>query len=108
MVRLQHDKTKTIRQIRGWHDKRVKDLIVQVEKSARKIEGEAKHRAPVGADGALRASIGVKRKQGGLAAEIGTGVLGGKELVYAEAVEFGRKPGGFPPWKENTALLKTQ
>lgn len=89
-----------------WTEARKAELKKLIAKTAYEIEGKAKTLVPTGVDGTLRASINVKFKNAGFAAEIGPGALEGKSVVYAEIIEFGRKPGGFPPWRENTALWR--
>jgi hypothetical protein len=89
-----------------WTEARKADLRKQIARSANEIEAEAKTLVPVGVDGTLRASINTKYKKKGYEAEIGPGALEGKSVIYAEIIEFGRKPGGFPPWQENTSLWR--
>lgn len=93
------------RQLKAWSKKKEQEVKKQVLKSAYLIEGRAKRLAPV-FEGHLGASINVKPTKKGFAAQIGSGVLSGKPLLYAEIVEFGRKPGGFPPYQENTSLYR--
>lgn len=73
--------------------------------SAYKIEANAKELVTV-FTGALRASINVKTFNKGLTADIGSGVLTGEPLIYAEAIEFGRKPGSFPAYDEASGLYR--
>jgi len=91
-------------QLKDWTKMRKKQVREQVTDSANVVESEAVQRVSVGATAALKVSIGINYRDKGMTAEIGSGVMGGEQLVYAEALEFGRKPGGFPPWKENSAL----
>lgn len=97
--------TNTNRQLKSWKNERELELKRQVTKSAYNIESKAKVKVPV-FEGTLRASLNVKIIQSGYTAQIGSGVLGGKPLTYAEIIEFGRKPGGFPPFSENSSLYR--
>jgi hypothetical protein len=105
-VNVKYNSRKLNLELSQWSDARKKDLKKLIASTAYDIEGDAKQLVPVGVDGTLRASINVKFKKNGYEAEIGPGALEGKSVVYAEIIEFGRKPGGFPPWQENTSLWR--
>lgn len=105
MIRITSDINKTKRQLKAWKKRRDQDIIKQVATSAYDIEARAKRNVAV-FEGHLRASINTKFIHNRFAAQIGSGVLTGQALAHAEAIEFGRKPGGFPPYKENTSLYR--
>ena len=69
------------------------------------IATQARARTPVGVSGILRASIGTKVTLGTDAAHLARGeVFSGAQAPYAEFVEYGRRPGKFPPWGEGSSL----
>lgn len=105
MIKITSNIKKVKAQLKKWEKERKEEVKKQVYISATNIEAKAKRNVPV-FEGTLRSSINVKQIRKGFAAQIGSGVLSGKPLVYAEAIEFGRKPGGFPPWQENSGLYR--
>lgn len=106
MIEVKFDDRKLTKRMRKLSKKWIPEVKKQVYKSANEIHREAVNLVPVGADAQLKNSLEVNLKDKGFAADVGTGVLSGEKLVYAEAIEFGRKPGGFPPWKENSGLYR--
>jgi len=105
-VEIKFDEKKLVKSLDRLYKKWSPDVKKQVAKSAYNIHREAVQNVPVGADANLKVSLQTKFRDQGYTSEIGSGVLTGKALIYAEVVEFGRKPGGFPPWKENSGLYR--
>lgn len=104
MVTIKSNPSLALKDIKKWTEKKQKDFKNQVLESAYSIEGEAKKLAPV-FEGTLRASIQTKTIQNGFTAQVGAGV-NGKPVIYAQLIEFGRKPGGFPPWREDSPIYR--
>lgn len=84
------DLDRTIRRLTKYNTRVRNGVIKQVRHSALKIQSNARMRVPV-ASNRLRSSIATRFVVGGLGAVIGS------NISYAQFVEKGRKPGGFPP-----------
>ena len=105
MITIKSNINSVKRGIKAWKRFQEDQIKEQVLRSAYNIEAEAKRNVPKFTS-ILAATLNVKKIKSGFAAQIGSGVLSGKPLVYASAIEFGRKPGGFPPWQINSGLYK--
>ena len=85
-------------------DINVQDILPLVEpylvKALNAAKGNIEKLLPVGASGNLRRSLSVSTKQ------VTDGIIGNIDIAenarnYAYFVEFGRKPGGMPPWNKS-------
>lgn len=90
----------------GWSKKVTQNIVAEIEKTAFRIERDAKLTVPVDS-GDLRKSINtdVKTKSTGVTAEIGT------DIEYSEFVEFGTinqraQPYLIPSFDKNVANLE--
>lgn len=104
-VKMSFDPTPLQKALDNLSKKQEENVAEQVTRSAYAIEKDAKEAVPVFL-GALRASLNVKRTNKNMTAFVGSGVLSGDALSYAEAIEFGRKPGSFPAYQEGSGLYQ--
>jgi len=83
---------KTMRQLDKWAEKKKRQVRLEVERSAVRMEGDMARNAPV-FEGTLRSSIKITRRDKGFTALVGS------ILKYALSIEYGMRPGVvFLPW----------